>query len=883
MIGQKIASLCTALLLSLGVIPVPATGQESRVIQLELALGDQDTSRFRVILDSTWSPPLSCVELSEVLLYAAGDCIYPATIMLLDRGADINTRGYAGWTPLMRVSAAEGGDDLLSELLRRGADPQLCGDAGVNALDRAAMYGSVKKMKALIKAGINPQQLDSLNQSPLFYAAVGNNAKAVNFLLSAGVGVDAKDTNGKTSLQRAWEMDGPKRGFKCSPTHYDYEEERAWGAPESFDALYKAGADAGRIDWRGLAPAIRLAELDNPDVFEFAIEHGATITGDSAKTYPLHIAARWNCVNVARLLVRKGAPVDQVDEWGDTPLNVAIRRGSTQVVEFLLDQGADVNFRVKRERKTPTTSLDRKNVTCNRSPLEWALCSTNDSIPLMVLDAGADVSLLKKSETGSFLCELVTMSRKEVLEKFLTKGADPNALYHYSALETALASSQIEIANLLRRYGASLDVHSPQFDNDHLSGLPLLHRAASTGDTAAINWLLKEGFDPNTLDESLQNAAFHAAYNNHPAALDALRRSGTDLRAPNKSQDTPLTVAARRRSEDAFNYLIDQHIYPDPNDSCAGTALWALCQSKAEWDSTSRSQWDTQLDRMGRALIKAGFWGRGSTIKESLASYAICASCPSMARVGLEQGDDPTMLDPKDGTTILHRIGRANGRGWMVDLLVHFGADPNARDKAGDTPLLFGLRYLDYELREISLFESLFSAGADMNALDSIGDNPIRIAVESSSPRMVEWLLKHGSKPDIPNRFNTRPLYYAVDSRMVETTRLLLEAGADPNAKFWRGNQSTYLCTAASESYFDIVRLLLKYGADPNEPDFKGSAPLHYAAASSWPNEGGWCVEDLLKAGANPKARNREGKTPLDIAKVRNIPSIVTPLLKAKR
>lgn len=89
---------------------------------------------------------------------------------------------------------------------------------------------------------------------------------------------------------------------------------------------------------------------------------------------------------------------------------------------------------------------------------------------------------------------------------------------------------------------------------------------------------------------------------------------------------------------------------------------------------------------------------------------------------------------------------------------------------------------------------------------------------------------------------------------------LLLEYGADPNAKDSSG--STSLHTAAQDGHNKIIQLLLEYWADPNSKDDSGLTPLHIAVKGKKVST----VKLLLDAGADKEVQDHNGNTSLHIA-----------------
>ena len=91
---------------------------------------------------------------------------------------------------------------------------------------------------------------------------------------------------------------------------------------------------------------------------------------------------------------------------------------------------------------------------------------------------------------------------------------------------------------------------------------------------------------------------------------------------------------------------------------------------------------------------------------------------------------------------------------------------------------------------------------------------------------------------------------------------LLLKNGADVEMVARNGQKVTALHAGASRGGAAIVKMLLEVGADPNAKQERGFVPLHSAAA----NGNAEVVELLLKHGANAQVKAEDGKTPADMA-----------------
>ena len=282
------------------------------------------------------------------------------------------------------------------------------------------------------------------------------------------------------------------------------------------------------------------------------------------------------------------------------------------------------------------------------------------------------------------------------------------------------------------------------------------------------------------------------------------------------------------------------------------------------------------------------------------------------------------------GVAINHRDGAGNsllihavlyGDADTVKLLLERGADANAANNAGATPLLRAAG--DYE--KIKL---LVKHGANVNARSALGNTPLLVAARArGSVKSVELLMKHGAEINATNVFGATALMAAAASGELDTVRLLVKRGADVNAHvrgseaaaIWGGGRSALMWAAfrgdramarflldagadinSSEGFgsalsqaawsdqAEMAKYLLKRGANPNQPDFMSEfTPLHWAAGSERSNPE--LIQALLKHGANPNAEGGAQvdafmgipQTPLLIARKRNYDSITSTLLAA--
>src|SRR5579864_5239449 len=244
------------------------------------------------------------------LVEAARNSDRDALRTLLQKKADVNAAEADGTTALHWASYR---DDLESAdlLIRAGAKVNTANDLGVTPLWNASLNGSSAMVRRLLAAGANPNAALLKGETPVMVAARGGYPEVIEQLLAKDANVNAHGARGQTALM--WAV--------------------AQEHPDAVKVLLAHGADiqARSEVWNEVMAVPPHGNLD----FNRAIPHG----GETA----LMFAARVGDLASAKLLVAAGANVNDADAWGISATVLAAHSDFREVVEFLLDKGADPN------------------------------------------------------------------------------------------------------------------------------------------------------------------------------------------------------------------------------------------------------------------------------------------------------------------------------------------------------------------------------------------------------------------------------------------------------------------------------------------------------------------------------------------------------------
>jgi len=229
---------------------------------------------------------------------------------LVEQGAPVGASEADGTTALHWASYW---DDVESAqlLIDTGADIDAMNDLGATPLWVACENGSHVMARTLLAAGADPNAALRLGETPLMVASRSGAPRVVEQLLAKGADVGARAARGQTALMWA-----------VSQHHADV-----------VDVLLDHGADPhARSDvWTQVMAVPPHARPEH----NFDVPHG----GNTA----LMFAARVGDLASARLLVSAGANVNDTDAWGVSATVLASHSGYVELVEFLLESGADAN------------------------------------------------------------------------------------------------------------------------------------------------------------------------------------------------------------------------------------------------------------------------------------------------------------------------------------------------------------------------------------------------------------------------------------------------------------------------------------------------------------------------------------------------------------
>lgn len=337
-----------------------ATPQANGVTPLMMAARTGSLDIVRTLLargaDATAAIPSTG---QTALMWATAEGHVALMEALIAAGADIHAPSSIGFTPLL-FAARNGDIEAATVLLAAGADVNAPGSDATHALPLAIVSGHDALARFLLDGGADPNS--AMAGVPALHAAVANVDKWLrDWLRARRVSVFVQGTAGLAPSSRLALVEtllehgaDPNARITSSTTIATHASGK-YGARGSFTV--------GTGDLRGATPLWVAAYAANPTtlaIMPVLLKAGADLhlTTDDGTT-PLMASAGLgsptfgfapSAINVVTLLVEAGADVRAVNEANFTALHGGAFRGSNEIVQHLLDHGADINAQDFRGR-----------------------------------------------------------------------------------------------------------------------------------------------------------------------------------------------------------------------------------------------------------------------------------------------------------------------------------------------------------------------------------------------------------------------------------------------------------------------------------------------------------------------------------------------------
>src|SRR6266702_2549186 len=485
----------------------------------------------------------------------------------------------------------------------------------------------------------------------------------------------------------------------------------------------------------------------------------------------------------------------------------------------------------------------------------------------MLLDHGANVNA--ENDRGETPLHLVSQGKYDSQEHgvgiarlLLARGMDANAQdkSHSTPLLWAAFYGRLKITQMLLDHGANANMK-----NDH--GETPLHQV-SQGEydsheqgVGITRLLLARDVDADAQNKNHFTPFLLAALNGRLEIAQVLLDYCANMNAAHYWGETPLHLVSRGKynSEehrvDIARLLLVHSMDANAQDKSHSTPLhWAAFCGRLEITQML-------LDHGANANMKDDH-GETPLHRVSQGEYDSHEQGVGITRLLLACGVDVNAQDKNHFTPFL--LAALNGRLEIAQVLLDHGANANAENDGGETPLhLVSRGTYDSEEHRVDITRLLLARSVDANVQDKNHHTPLLWAAFYGRLEIAQMLLEHGTKANTENGSGEMPLAlvsrgkYDSQEHALCDIQIFLVHGVDMNAQNKQYNTAIHL--ACYSGKIEITQMLLDPGAYMNKQNEQGETPLHLVSRGQYGSEehGVGIARLLLARGADVNAQDK--------------------------
>lgn len=486
---------------------------------LHYAVDEEDESMIRILLHlrinlecldekGNTALELAVINGSHLVVNIFLEIFKDPTLLFISRGEN-------GLTPL-HVAVKEGNIDFVELFLKAGVSPNISSNCGLTPLHIAVEQKNKSAITTLLKNGANVDAAGSFEiETPLLAAAIAGNVDIVEIL-------------SEETTQRSTEW---KEGLlvMCLASYY--------GHKNIVELMLRKKVDPNGSCENSLAPLHAACQQGHKNIVHLLLENGARVNVKSSFSTPLLAASYSGNTAIIQLLIQNGADVNahlrkvtpkQMSNYtkilnfgsylmteiglkgilgGYTALHFAAKRKDLAIVKLLIQKGANVNVEESFSKHTP---------------LSLALKNEDEKIIRQLLIAGANTSL-KSKYTRIFNTECLKKNAK--LAELLVLHASTSQTNFQSGFLTPLG---IAVENNLESCVEKLLKTKIDPNIEHRKK-PVLHYAVDKKNLNIVKLLLKHNIDVNAKTSNEGTALIIAVKSNQTNIVEILMKSGADI------------------------------------------------------------------------------------------------------------------------------------------------------------------------------------------------------------------------------------------------------------------------------------------------------------------------------------------------------------------
>ncbi len=556
--------------------------------------------------------------------------------------------------------------------------------------------------------------------------------------------------------------------------------------------------DFGEEDPHGFNPMMRAYDIDNPKFLKTLLKE-AKIHPDTYKFPNKLTLLNQACKDLLKndsdnlrkkikLLLENGADLNfKVNDETYSPYELLLKKRDSELLDLAKKYDSKKLSKEQKKSKIKTTYINNNakivlnliktvedaSIKINGKPLiKHAYDNRDNLIIKKLLDLGYKPDNYRDPNNKTLLYHSCKDNNTEVAKWLIEKGANPyleleekadsnllkNNEVGYNAIQIAAKSGSWETLNFLKRKIKTIDFNEAK----HEESSPFL-LAYFENQLKTVNFFLNQtDIDPNKSIDKLKRTVLHDACRKNKNDLVNILLKSNKVKPNTKALDR--NTALHYATENSYNGIIETFVKSDnPNidfnitNSKNKTPFEIACYKK---------------NYKGAKLLskKTDFNKIKSIKKKKLIRFALGNKCNELLKIYLESGFDIKEFKDDDGISLYWNACNNNNI-ELIDLLNKYGNDPDIyRDKKNRT-----LLKVAFDNNKLIRIKKLLDNKAKIDfTKDSSGNTILHIATYKGDIKMVKLLLKYADKKSIlkVNKENKSAIQIAEERNDIEILNL---------------------------------------------------------------------------------------------------------------
>ncbi|WP_243018703.1 MULTISPECIES: ankyrin repeat domain-containing protein [Candidatus Cardinium] len=520
-------------------------------------------------------------------------------------------------------------------------------------------------------------------------------------------------------------------------------------------------------------PDIALALLQHPRHNELDVAYTLPETGDTA----LHVAVEYGYTEVVKKLINKEkikvnkVNINAQNNKKETPLFLALKAGQKQIAHLLLE--------------VSNIDLSVPGYTHYNNLLDWAVNKDDGGVTRLILKNQPNFNsenhnyLLRLAASKGYLDTVKAFLERQQGIDLNSQNEDGNTVLHVAARE---GHTEV-VKEILNNKQIKIDINA-----QNKEGNTALHIATMKGRTKVAKLLInKEKINLNVQNEDRNTVLHLAARAGHPEVVQELllKDANIDVNAQDKDGDTALHVAADKGHLGVVEALVEAKADVNSQNNANNTPLHLAVYN----DHVSVVKFLVELldinlnvkNNNNKTPLNLANDKNYTKLAQELVNISMNLSQEIISDLQCKDHyfsqerveywlSKRLSIDAKDsaGKTLLFYA--LNFNQGLVPFLIKKGADVNAKNNVGWTPLLTTLASGDDYLK---IFMEA-RVPVDVNLGNNQGETPLMYAAIKTNSDVVEFLIKKGAVIDAQDIKGKTPLMYAARNNNMGPLKVLL-------------------------------------------------------------------------------------------------------------